>query len=120
MSPADPVADDSFRAPSPHAVANRHALMVVRLRRTGKWHIAFVPKGARFNDPAHVHIFKEYEFATVQEARAKMKDAQAEIRKKADKLRQEVPNALHARRQRDPDRLRDRDHVRGKAVDKKS
>ena len=120
----DEIEDDSFRAPHPHAVANRHALMVVRLRRTGKWHIAFEPKGARFNDTVHVQIFKEYEFELVLEARAKMRDAHAEIKKKADRLRQEVPNALHARherrRQRDPGQPRDRDRVWGKAVDKKS
>jgi hypothetical protein len=114
LVPVDP--GDGYRVPNANAVANRHALMVIRLRRTGKWHIAFVPKGARFGDPTHIHIFSEYEFEHVQDARAKMREAHAEIRKKADRLRQEVPLERHR-----PRPVGDRPRPdRGKAVDKKS
>jgi hypothetical protein len=82
--------ENSFRAPDPTAVANRHAIMLVRKRSTNMWHIAFVPKGVRFNDTANVHIFEEYKFRQRDDALAAMKDAYTEIVRKAETIREKV------------------------------
>lgn len=75
--------DDRFRVPDPNAVAQRPAVMVVRRKHTGRWHIAYVPKGVRFNDPS-VYIFEEYSFREVEAARRALKDAYQDICRKAE------------------------------------
>jgi hypothetical protein len=82
--------DNSFSKPHPDAIAPRHALMLIRKHSTGRWHIAFVPAGARYGDISQIHIFEEYQFRERDDALAALKDAHQEILSKAEKLRSAV------------------------------
>lgn len=80
--------DNFFKSPDRNAVAVRDAIMVIRMKRTGKWHIAFVPKGVRFSDSSQVHIFKEYEYPDRDTARSELRRVYEEVHRKIEALRE--------------------------------